>query len=92
MNPNAELSEADFTTIWFEVRENQIQYFSRDEVEYYYKKNDGDLKATVYELLLIKAEDSTISVSGLSTRDTSSYFRKLASRYRTYHSGVLTSE
>lgn len=72
-----------------EIRENQSPYFDDGDIEYYLAKNGGDFEATVYELLLIKAEDSTISVSGLTTQDTSAYFRRLASRHRQYNTGVL---
>lgn len=73
-----------------ELREKDCPFFTDDsDYEYYYNKNDGDFNATVHEMLLIKAEDSTISVSGLSTSDTSAYFRRLASRYRSFNSGVL---
>lgn len=75
-----------------ETRENMSPYFEDGDVEYYLKKNNGDVNATIYELLLVKAEDSTISVSGLSTSDTSAYFRRLASRYRQYNSGVLKGD
>lgn len=73
-----------------EIRENMCPYFEDDDIEFYIDKNDGDIDEAIYELLLIKAEDSTISVSGLSTSDTSAYFRRLASRYRRYNSGVLS--
>lgn len=73
-----------------EVRENVCPYFDDDDIEFYVDKNEGNVNAAIYELLIIKAEDSTISVSGLSTSDTSSYFRRLASRYRQYNSGVLS--
>ena len=75
-----------------EVRENMSPYFEDGDIEYYLKKNGGDVNATIYELLLVKAEDSTISVSGLSTSDTSAYFRRLASRYRQYNSGVMQGD
>lgn len=74
-----------------EIRENMIPYFEDDDIEYYYDKNDSDEQATIYELLILKSEDSTITVSGLSTQDTSKYFKRLASRYRTYNSGVLNA-
>ena len=74
-----------------EARENMSPYFEDEDIEYYYKKNEEDFKATVYELLIIKSEDSTISVSGLTTQDTSAYFNRLASRFRNYNSGVLES-
>lgn len=78
-----------YQVIKFEVMEDKIPYFTEDEIEYYLSKNDGDVEATIYELLIIKSEDSTISVSGLSTQDTSSYFKRLASKHKPFNSGVL---
>lgn len=72
-----------------EVREAQAPYFDEDDFQYYLDKNGGDVDATIYEMLLIKSEDSTISVSGLNTHDTSSYFKRLASRYKPFNSGVM---
>lgn len=80
----------DIERIKREVRENQSPYFDEDDFRYYLDKNDGDVDATIYEMLIIKSEDSTISVSGLSTHDTSAYFKRLASRYKRYNSGVLS--
>ena len=78
--------------IRIEIRENQSPYFEDEDIEYYFQKNDGDLEATVYELLIVKSEDSSLSVSGLSTGDTSKYFKMLASKHRKYNSGVLTND
>ena len=75
--------------IKLEIRENQSPYFEDDEVKYYLEKNNNNIDATIYEMLIIKSEDSTISVSGLSTQDTSAYFKRLASRYKRFNSGVL---
>lgn len=79
----------DIERIKKEVREQQSPYFEDDDFEYYLNKNNGNVDATIYEMLIIKSEDSTISVSGLSTQDTSSYFKRLASRYKQFNSGVL---
>lgn len=84
--------ESIIESIKREIRENMSPYFEDGDIEYYLKKNNGEVNATIYELLLVKAEDSTISVSGLSTSDTSAYFRRLASRYRQYNSGVLSGD
>lgn len=78
--------------IKMEIREEQSPYFEDEEIDYYYKKNNGDLNDTIYELLIIKSEDSSISVSGLNTQDTSSYFKRLASRFKTYNSGILKED
>lgn len=78
--------------IRIEIRENQSPYFEDEDIQYYFQKNDGDFEATVYELLIVKSEDSSLSVSGLSTGDTSKYFKMLASKHRKYNSGVLTND
>lgn len=78
--------------IRIEIRENQSPYFEDEDIQYYFQKNDGDFEATVYELLIIKSEDSSLSVSGLSTGDTSRYFKMLASKHRKYNSGVLSND
>lgn len=86
----ASMSRADMIrAVMVELREEQIPYFERAEIEYYLDKNKGDINATVYEMLIIKSEDSTIQVSGLSTQDTSAYFKRLASRYKPFNSRVL---
>lgn len=72
------------------LREGDIPFFSDDELQFYLRKNGGDYEATAYECLCVKAEDSTIKITGLSTPDMSKYFRRLALRYRPNHSGVLT--
>lgn len=72
-----------------EIREEQAPYFEDDDFLHYLIKNNGDVDATIHEMLIIKSEDSTISVSGLTTQDTSSYFKRLASRYRQFNSGAL---
>ena len=72
-----------------EVREEQAPYFEDDDFQYYLEKNNGNVNATIYEMLIIKSEDSSISVSGLTTHDTSSYFKRLASRYKQFNSGVM---
>lgn len=79
----------DIERIKKEVREEQAPYFEDSDFEYYLKKNNGDVDATIYEMLILKSEDSTISVSGLTTQDTSSYFKRLASRYKQFNSGAL---
>lgn len=85
-----EIEKIDF--IRREIRETQAPYFEEEDFVHYLKKNNGDVNATIYEMLIIKSEDSSISVSGLSTQDTSSYFKRLASRYRRFNSGILEGD
>lgn len=79
----------DISRIIKEIREEQAPFFEPDDFQYYLDKNNGNVNATIYEMLIIKSEDSTISVSGLSTQDTSGYFKRLASRYKQFNSGLL---
>lgn len=79
----------DIDRVKKEIREEQAPYFEEDDFQYYLDKNQGNVNATIYEMLIIKSEDSTISVSGLSTQDTSGYFKRLASRYKQFNSGLL---
>ena len=79
----------DIERIKKEVREAQSPYFEEDDFQYYLDKNNGNVNATIYEMLIIKSEDSTISVSVLSTQDTSAYFKRLASRFKPFNSGIL---
>lgn len=72
-----------------ELREDQAPFFEEDDFRHYLAKNNGNVDATIYEMLIIKSEDSAISVSGLTTQDTSSYFKRLASRYKQFNSGVI---
>lgn len=80
----------DIDRIKKEIREEQSPYFDDSDFTYYLEKNNGNVDATIYEMLIIKSEDSTISVSGLSTQDTSGYFKRLASRYKQFNSGNLS--
>lgn len=82
----------DIERIKKEVREDQAPYFEDDDFQFYLDKNNGDVNATIYEMLIVKSEDSTIAVSGLNTQDTSGYFKRLASRYRSFNSGILAGQ
>ena len=72
----------DIERIKKEVREAQSPYFEEDDFQYYLDKNNGNVNATIYEMLIIKSEDSTISVSGLSTQDTSNRLIQASSMNR----------
>ena len=71
------------------LREAEVPFFTDAQLDFYLKENGNNFNLTAYQCLLIKAEDTTLSVSGLSVADSSAYFRRLAARYRPHHSGVL---
>ena len=72
------------------LREEDVPFFTDEELNFYLSENNGDYKATAYQCLLIKAEDTTLSVSGLSASDSSKYFRRIAARDRPHNSGILS--
>ena len=71
------------------LREDDVPFFTDEQLNFYLRENNNDYKATVYQCLLIKAENTSLSISGLSAADSSQYFRRLAARYRPHHSGIL---
>lgn len=79
---------SDLDSLKLMIREEDTPYFS-DEQLMFYLSQYGSVKTTAYHCLLIKAEDTSISLSGYSSTDTSKYFRRLASQYRPSNSGIL---
>lgn len=73
----------------FNLREKQCPYFDDKELSVLLEQNNNDVKKASYEGLLLKAEVTGLSVSGLTTKDSSSYFKMLASHYVSSNSGVL---
>lgn len=71
------------------IMEKQYPYFTDEELLQRLELNNGDVKQTSYDCLIIKAESTGLSVSGLATKDSSYYFKMLASKYVTTNSGVL---
>ena len=71
------------------LREDDIPFFTDKQLEFYLRENKGDYRATTYQCLLIKAENTTLSITGLNVGDSSTYFRRLAAQYRPRNSGVL---
>lgn len=74
----------------FNLREKQCPYFEESELTYLLKKNNNDVSLASYEGLIIKAETTGLQVSGLTTKDSSSYFKMLAANFVPSNSGVLS--
>lgn len=83
------LTEEQLKNIKIILREKNIPFFDDDELNFYFSKNKGVFDDTVYECLLIKSENSTMSISGLNVADSSNYFRRLANNYIPNNSRVL---
>ena len=74
------------------IREKDVPFFTDEEIQQYVDLNNGNYQKTIYDLLLIKSENTSTSISGLSVADSSSYFKRLAKRYRPSTSHILRSE
>lgn len=72
------------------LREESSPFFSDEELNYYLKENDNNIKKTAYECLLLKAEDDSISLpGGLTLADNSKYWLRLAKKYKPNGSRIL---
>ena len=69
--------------------EDSVEFFTDEQLQYYLDKNGGDVNKAAYQCLIIKSDNTTLQVSGMTTNDTSSYFKRLASRYKPRNSGIL---
>ena len=72
----------------FILRESEMPMFTDEELQAYLDSAES-FELALYELLLLKSENTGLEVSGLNISDTSSYFRRLAQTYRPHNSGVL---
>ena len=72
------------------LREETSPFFSDEEIAYYLQKNNYNIDATAYECLLLKAEDDSISLpGGLQLANNSSYWLRLAKKYKPNGSKIL---
>ena len=71
------------------LREKDCPFFEDEEIQFHYSENGSDFNKTAYKLLIMKSENTTLSMSGLEVGDTSKYFRRLAQQYRQNNSRIL---
>lgn len=64
------------------LRETQVPFFTDLELQYQLGRAENDLDTATYNCLIIKAEECSLSVSGLSIADSSAYWLRLAAMYR----------
>lgn len=83
------MDEQKLKQLKFNLRENQVPFFEDEELLMLLESNGNDVRKASYEGLIIKAETTGLEVSGLTTKDSSSYFKMLASKYVTTNTGVL---
>lgn len=72
------------------LREKDCPFFTDEELNFYIEENQNDFNKTAYQCLIIKSEDTTLNISGMQAADTSKYFRRLAQKYRSNNTGILS--
>lgn len=70
------------------LREDDIPFFTEEQISKYIAIYET-LDLALYAMLMVKAENTQMQIAGMTTQDTSSYFRKLARQYRPNNSGIL---
>lgn len=72
------------------LRESEeAPYFTDEELMYYYKQFNKDIRLTTYKLLIIKSENNAIRFNGSNMEDDSKYWLRMASMYKPNGSRVL---
>ncbi|MDY6416168.1 MAG: hypothetical protein SPK83_04880 [Succinivibrio dextrinosolvens] len=72
----------------FILREDDMPMFTDQQLQNYLQESES-FELALYELLLLKSENTSLELQGMTIEDTSSYFRRLASTYRPHNSGLL---
>lgn len=80
--------EASLERVKFILREKDMPMFSDEEIESFVKSSDS-IEQALYDLLILKSENTALNISGLTTAETSDYFRRLAATYRPNNTGIL---
>ena len=78
----------DLEKLKFELRENDMPLLS-DETLQYLLENSESLDEAIYRGAIMKSENTTLQVSGMSTADTSAYFLRIAAMHRPNNTGIL---
>ncbi|MCC0679548.1 hypothetical protein IC218_04645 [Clostridioides sp. ES-S-0005-03] len=71
------------------LKEESSQFFSEKEIDFYLEQNSYNLRATAYTMLLLKAEDDSLALTGLNIPSNQNYWLRLAKKYKPNTSGVL---
>lgn len=82
------LTSDQLATVKRILREDTMPLLS-DELIADISSSSDTLDEVIYKGALMKSEDTTLQVSGLSTADTSKYFLRIASMYRPSNTGIL---
>lgn len=70
------------------LRESTMPLLSEDDLTDLLESSET-LDEAIYKGAIMKSEDTTLQISGLSTADTSKYFLRIAAMYKPNNTGTL---
>lgn len=70
------------------IREDDVPFFTDEQIEFYVNLY-GSFDLAAYNCLIVKSQNSQLQIAGMTTQDTSDYFKRLARQFRPVNSGVL---
>lgn len=82
------VTDKDLYTLKTALREEDMPLLSDNELTLLLERAES-LDEAIYRGAILKSENTTLQVSGLSTADTSAYFLRLAKLYRPNNTGIL---
>lgn len=82
------LTESQMAKIKLILREKDMPMFTDEEIQVC-ASDCKTIKEVLFELLILKSENTAVNISGLTIEDTSAYFRRLAQTYRPHNTGSL---
>lgn len=71
------------------TREEAYPFFSDAEYNFYLEENGYNFNLTAYKMLIIKSENDSLGLTGLSIADNHAYWLRLAKKYQPNRTGIL---
>lgn len=82
MNQTLQDQDKELSQLRINLREDKVPFFDNLELQRQLERANFDVDLATYRCLIIKAEECSLSVSGLSIADSSAYWLRLAAMYR----------
>lgn len=86
---NKEEIEKQIVDLKILIRESAVHFFEDEELLMHLGRANNDVNTAAYNCLIIKAEECSLNVSGLSITDSSAYWLRLAALYRPNYTTVV---
>lgn len=87
----AEITTKDLNYMSRELREVDMPYFSQEELADILERSE-DVEEAIYSAAILKAENTSMQVSGVTTADSSAYFLRIARRHKPNNTGQLKGD